>query len=74
MIKRQSWLLGLLVVAMLLAACGPEMATPTPKPDGGSESQATARPTVELQVDADDWHLLGEPDAPVTMVEYSDFQ
>jgi hypothetical protein len=27
-----------------------------------------------LPVDADDWHVLGSPDAAVTMIEYSDFQ
>jgi len=77
-------LLGLLVVTMLLTACGPELVTPTPKPDGGSESQATkpveggeeatAPVVADLPVDPDDWHALGSPDAPVTMIEYSDFQ
>jgi hypothetical protein len=84
--RKHSWLLGLLVVAMLVSACGPEMSTPTPSAtsDGGGELQPTApteqgqEPTApvvgELPVDADDWHVLGSPDAPVTMVEYSDFQ
>ncbi|MFN2244080.1 MAG: hypothetical protein ACK2U2_17425 [Anaerolineae bacterium] len=74
--QKYGWLLGLLVVAMLVAACGPEMSTPTPAPtsDGGGEPQATAPGVGELPVDAGDWHLLGSPDAPVTMIEYSDFQ
>jgi hypothetical protein len=84
--RKYSWLLGLLVVAMLVAACGPEMSTPTPvaTSDGGGASQPTApteedqEPTApvvgELPVDAEDWHVLGAPDAPVTMIEYSDFQ
>lgn len=82
--RRHSWLLGLLVVTMLLSACGPELVTPTPRPEGGSESEATTpaeageEPTapadVDLPVDADDWHAIGSPDAPVTMIEYSDFQ
>ena len=84
--QRHGWLLGLLVLAMVLAACGPDMATPTAAPEqgsGGEESQATAPvegeepavpPAVNYPVDPDDWHVLGEPDAPVTMIEYSDFQ
>jgi protein-disulfide isomerase len=74
--RKHSWLLGLLVVALLVAACGPDMATPTPaaKPDEGDGSQATAPARGELPVDADDWHVLGSPDAQVTIIEYSDFQ
>jgi len=75
--QRHSWLLGLLVLALVLAACGPDMATPTAAPEptsGGEELQATAPPAVDYPVDGDDWHVLGEPDAPVTMIEYSDFQ
>jgi protein-disulfide isomerase len=84
--RKHSWLLGLLVVVMLVAACGPEMSTPTPSATsaGGGASEATApaqegqEPTApaigELPVDSNDWHVLGSPDAPVTMIEYSDFQ
>ncbi len=82
--RRHSWLLGLLVVTMLLSACGPELVTPTPRPEGGSESEATTPveggeastppAVVDLPVDPDDWHALGSPDAPVTIIEYSDFQ
>ena len=87
MTRKYSWLLVLLVVTMLVAACGPDMATPTPaaKPEEEVEAQptapaeesqeeATAPAGGELPVDADDWHVLGSPDAPVTIVEYSDFQ
>jgi hypothetical protein len=36
-----------------------------------AESQPSAAP---LPVDEDDWHVLGSPEASVTIVEYSDFQ
>ena len=95
MVKRSSWLLALLVVALLVAACGPEMATPTPGTEstdvGPSATVADASPSAtveeasntpesqdpasaELPVDSDDWHVLGSPDASVTIFEYSDFQ
>ena len=83
--RKYSWLLMLLVASLLVAACGPEMVTPTPAAtsDGGGESEATAPAegeepeasgSIEYQVDENDWHVLGSPDALVTMVEYSDFQ
>jgi protein-disulfide isomerase len=95
MIRRSSWLVALLLVALLVAACGPEMATPTPSTESTNvEPSATVAdaspsaaveeasntpesqkpPSAELPVDSDDWHVLGSPDAPVTVVEYSDFQ
>lgn len=84
--RKHSWMLMLLVVSMFVAACGPEMATPTPaatSDDGGESPAATpaeggqesATPVaVEYPVDTDDWHALGSSAAPVTIVEYSDFQ
>ena len=86
MTRKYSWLLVLLVLTMLVAACGPDMATPTPadKPEEEVESpptapaeegpEATAPAGGELPVDPDDWRVLGSPDAPVTVIEYSDFQ
>ena len=90
--KGSGWLIALLVVALLGAACGPEMATPTSSTEsaGASPSATVAdasppataedaggtpdsRPA-KLPVDPDDWHVLGSPDAEVTIIEYSDFQ
>jgi protein-disulfide isomerase len=93
--KRFGWLVVLLVVALLVAACGPEMATPTPGTESadtspsatvadaspsatvekaGETSESQPAASAELPVDEDDWHVLGSPDAPVTIVDYSDFQ
>jgi len=84
MTRKPTWLLALLVVTMLVAACGPDMVTPTP---GAQPEEAATQPVVveespeatgptagELTVDEDDWHVLGSADAPVTVFEYSDFQ
>ena len=93
--KRFGWLIVLLVGALLVAACGPEMATPTPSTgsadtspsatvaeasppataeEAGETPESQPAAPAELPVDADDWHVLGSPDAPVTIVDYSDFQ
>jgi len=95
--RKHGWLVALVAVALLVAACGAGMATPTPgdKEAGGSATatvptgnatatvpagNATAavptQPSVSvgLLVDPNDWHVLGSADAPVTLVEYSDFQ
>ena len=80
---RYGWLMTLALAALLVAACGPMAITPTPQ-DGAAQDVATAAPeepaaeeattVAELPVDGDDWHVLGSPDAEVTIVEYSDFQ
>ncbi len=95
MSKTYGWLLLLVVMAMLVAACGPQMATSTTgsqgntnsspttapaaqatEPDPASSETESAKPSAsgEWPVDADDWRVLGSPDAPVTIFEYSDFQ
>jgi PBP1b-binding outer membrane lipoprotein LpoB len=88
MTKRHSWFLVVAIVALLVGACAPqELATPTTVDE--ETPQATAAPTGETSlpttppelpssdeypVAEDDWHVLGAPDAPVTMLEFSDFQ
>jgi hypothetical protein len=87
MSKTNGWLLLLVVMAMLVAACGPQMATPTADTQGNVDSSPTTDPAAqatepdpsssasgEWPVDAADWHVLGSSDAPVTIFEYSDFQ
>ena len=84
MVRRHVWLLVLVVAALLVAACGPEMITPTAPTEAAvvvestevQEKGTTAEPepTADVQVDEDDWRVLGSADAPVTIVEYSDFQ
>ena len=90
--QKHGWLIALVAVALLVAACGQAMPAPPPVEETAVEDSATAAPAVEastgveeepaeepvsageLPVDEDDWHVLGSPDAPVTIVEYSDFQ
>jgi protein-disulfide isomerase len=92
--KKYSWLIAFVILALLVAACGPTMATPTPgeetpsgntssgtasvekTPAASQEPAPTEAPTSggDLPVDENDWHVLGSPDAPVTMVDYSDYQ
>ena len=81
-------LLVVVVAALLLAACGPQMATVEPGEESTSvpaatEVQAAETPQepasgsgsgAEVVVDPNDWHAQGAADAPVTIIEYSDFQ
>ena len=80
---KHGWSIVLVVVVLAVAACGPLTADPTP----GGEAVASQAPPLEqapteeadtaasiASVDTDDWRVLGSPDAPVTIVEHSDFQ
>jgi|GEM_PF-1182832 len=93
---KYGWLVVLVVVALLAAACGPQEDAPTlgaqatteqsevagtgETPPAATEEEPTEKPTggsassASLPVDEGDWHVLGSPDAPITIVEYSDFQ
>jgi protein-disulfide isomerase len=82
MYRRHVWMLVLVVAALLVAACGPEMITPTAPTEAAVvestevQEAATEEPetTADTPVDEDDWRVLGSADAAVTIVEYSDFQ
>jgi hypothetical protein len=82
--------LGLLIVALMGAACGPE-ATPTPLPptDTPEPTATTEEPTpapsktegpavskgeVPMGFTKEGAPYRGNPDAPVTLVEHSEFQ
>ncbi|HSJ57386.1 MAG TPA: hypothetical protein VLC95_09415 [Anaerolineae bacterium] len=91
---RHSSLIVLVLVVLLVGACGPlptdsatpgESTAPTEQPAfGDTPAAATSAPATSAPggpaagpgeaVDPDDYHFLGAPDAPVTIVEYSDFQ
>lgn len=82
---KRTWLAALVVLALLVAACGPDMSTPVPggqtpaqaaTPVATQAVQATDTPKAsgELPVDPNDWRALGSADATVTLIEYSDFQ
>ncbi|MGD8398999.1 MAG: hypothetical protein PVG11_09100 [Anaerolineae bacterium] len=49
-----------------------EAAAPTDAP--AEAPSAASDVDIRTLVDPDDWHVLGAPDAPVHMIEYSDFQ
>ena len=86
---KRGWLFVLVAVALLVAACGPEMATPTPRVVGDTGSSPTASPAsrtaepepsasepedVKPPASAGDWNVRGSSDAQITIIEYSDFQ
>ena len=72
--------LGLLVAALIMAACGPN-ATPTPlpptdtlAPTATTEKPAAGEGEVPMGFTAEGAPYRGNPDAPVTLVEHSEFQ
>ncbi|HID85920.1 MAG TPA: hypothetical protein EYP55_00900 [Anaerolineae bacterium] len=74
--------LGLLIAALVVAACGPK-ATPTPLPPTEppaptATTKAPKPPVSEGEVPMgfteEGAPYRGDPDAPVTLVEYSDYQ
>ena len=80
---KHTWLAALVALALLVAACGPDMSTSTPGGQATASTQAptqaattavTQSPTTGPVVDPNDWRTLGSADAKVTLIEYSDFQ
>ncbi|MCB0229190.1 MAG: thioredoxin domain-containing protein, partial [Anaerolineae bacterium] len=69
---------ALLLLALLLAACGtpgisPDAAVPAATTSSDDGSQAAAQPAA-AEVENSTDRTKGSPDAPVTIIEYSDFQ
>jgi hypothetical protein len=87
-LKRFAYL-GLLIVALMVAACGPQ-ATPAPEPTATllppTDTPKPAATTevfipsigeggeVEMGFTEEGTPYRGDPDAPVTLVEHSEFQ
>lgn len=71
--------LGLLIAALIMAACGPTpastvMATDTPSPTATPEKPTLGGDEVPMGFTEEGAPYRGNPDAPVTLVEYSEFQ
>jgi len=70
--------LGLLITVLAVAACGPTAtpeptATPTPLPPTDTPAP-TAITEVPMGFTEEGAPYRGNPDAPVTLMEYSEFQ
>ncbi|NIN97866.1 MAG: hypothetical protein GTO49_23390 [Anaerolineae bacterium] len=75
--------LAVVVLVMVLVGCGngpvatSESLTPTavsPTGSAGASSSGTATPTLMDIVAAETRHFKGDPSAPVTIIEFGDFQ
>jgi hypothetical protein len=76
--------LGLLIAALIVAACGPKATsepttttlppTNTPAPTATREAPASSEGEVPMGFTEEGWPYRGNPNAPVTLVEHSEFQ
>jgi len=71
--------LGLLIAASVVAACGPAAtpeptATPLLPPTDTPAPTATSEAEVPMGFTEEGAPYRGNPDAPITLVEYSEFQ
>ncbi len=61
--------LGMLIVLILLPSCGSQQGTPEP-----TSLSPTASPQVPVGFTEEGMPYRGNPDAPVTLYEHSEFQ
>ena len=81
--SRRFFLLGLLVAALIVAACNPQ-ATPQPTAPPATQPPAPTDTAVPPSTAGDEKEPMGftedgapyrgDPDAPVTLLEFSEFQ
>ena len=70
---------GVLIVALIMAGCGPQAAPEpavmlTPLPPTGTSTPAPSQGEVPMDFTEEGAPYRGNPNAPVTLVEHSEFQ
>ena len=72
--KEFGWLMALVVVVLLMVACGPEMATPTPGAESGEKEPTPAATEVAATVPAAETKEVQPPDYGQLPVDADDWR